>query len=63
MMGEGKCAMAKDKLCRMSRFGDCEAPEEIVENCPYAKAIRQLAILLFESAEKERGDYERRRNV
>ena len=52
-MNVSKCAMAKDKLCRMSRFGICEAPEEMVETCPYAKILRQLATLLIETSKKK----------
>ena len=44
-----KCEMARQKYCRKSYFGYCNADDTDVERCPYLKAIGEIAKLVAEN--------------
>ena len=44
-----KCEMARQKYCRKSSFGYCNANDTDVERCPYLKAIGEIAKLVAEN--------------
>ena len=44
-----KCEMARQKLCRKSSFGNCIAEDKDLENCPYLKAIEEIARLVVDT--------------
>ena len=47
-MSTSKCEMARHELCRKSEFGYCIADDKDLENCPYLKAIGEIARLIVE---------------
>lgn len=40
-----KCEMARQRYCRKSSMGYCNAEDKDVERCPYLKAIGEIARL------------------
>ena len=55
-MSQSKCEMARQKYCRKSSFGYCNADDADVEKCPYLKAIGEitrLALLALENSKLE----------
>ena len=48
-----RCEMAKQKYCRKSSFGYCEAEVEDIERCPYLQAIREISSLSVENMKLE----------
>ena len=53
MSNQSKCEMARQKYCRKSSFGYCNANDTDVERCPYLKAIEEIAMLAVENSELE----------
>ena len=53
MNNQSKCEMARQKYCRKSSFGYCNANDTDVERCPYLKAIEEIAMLAVENSELE----------
>ena len=53
MNNQSKCEMARQKYCRKSSFGYCNAADTDVERCPYLKAIVEIAKLAVENSELE----------
>lgn len=53
MSNQNKCEMARQKYCRKSSFGYCNANDTDVERCPYLKAIEEIAMLAVENSELE----------
>ena len=49
-MSQSKCEMARQKYCRKSSFGYCNANDTDVERCPYLKAIEEIAMLAVENS-------------
>lgn len=45
--------MARLKLCRKSSFGYCVAEDRELKECPYLKAIEEIARLAAESVKNE----------
>ena len=45
-----KCEMARQRYCRKSSFGYCNAEDTDVEKCPYLKAIGEIARLAVEDS-------------
>ena len=52
-MSRSKCEMARQKYCRKSSFGYCNAKDTDVERCPYLKAIGEIAKLVVENSQLE----------
>ena len=52
-MSESKCEMARQKYCRKSYFGYCNADDADVERCPYLKAIEEIARLAVKNSKLE----------
>ena len=52
-MSQSKCEMARQKYCRKSYFGYCDADDTDVERCPYLKAIEEIARLAVENSKNE----------
>ena len=52
-MSQSKCEMARQKYCRKSSFGYCNADDTDVERCPYLKAIEEIAMLAVENGKYE----------
>lgn len=52
-MNEIKCEMAKQKYCRKSTLGYCNAGDKDLETCPYLKAINEIARLSVENIKLE----------
>ena len=52
-MSQSKCEMARQKYCRKSYFGYCNADDTDVERCPYLKAIGEIARLAVENSKYE----------
>ena len=50
MSNQSKCEMARQKYCRKSYFGYCNADDTDVEKCPYLKAIEEIAKLAVENS-------------
>ena len=53
MSNQSKCEMARQKYCRKSSFGYCNADDTDVERCPYLKAIGEIAKLAVENSKLE----------
>ena len=53
MSNQSKCEMARQKYCRKSYFGCCNANDTDVDKCPYLKAIGEIARLSVENSELE----------
>lgn len=53
MNNKSKCEMARQKYCRKSSFGYCNADDTDVERCPYLKAIEEFTRLAVENSELE----------
>ena len=52
-MSQSKCEMARQKYCRKSSFGYCNAEDTDVEKCPYLKVIEEIARLAVENSKSE----------
>ena len=52
-MSQSKCEMARQKYCRKSSFGYCNADDADVEKCPYLKAIEEIAMFAVENIRLE----------
>lgn len=52
-MNESKCEMARQKYCRKSSLGYCNAEDRDLEACPYLKAIGEIARLSAENMESK----------
>ena len=52
-MSQSKYEMARQKYCRKSYFGYCNADDTDVKRCPYLKAIGEIAGLAVENSELE----------
>lgn len=52
-MSQSKCGFARQKYCRKSYFGYCNADDTDVERCPYLKAIEEIARLAVENSKNE----------
>ena len=52
-MSQSKYEMARQKYCRKSYFGYCNADDTDVERCPYLKAIGEIARLAVENSKYE----------
>ena len=52
-MSQSKCEMARQKYCRKSYFGYCNADDTDVERCPYLKAIEEITMLAVENSQLE----------
>ena len=48
-----KCEMARQRYCRKSSFGYCNAEDTDVERCPYLKVIEEIARLAVENSKLE----------
>ena len=48
-----KCEMARQRYCRKSYFGYCNADDTDVDKCPYLKAIEEIARLAVENSKLE----------
>ena len=48
-----KCEMARQRYCRKSSMGYCNAEDRDVERCPYLKAIGEIARLSVENMKLE----------
>ena len=48
-----KCEMARQKYCRKSSFGYCNADDTDVRRCPYLKTIEEIARLAVENKKLE----------
>ena len=53
MSNQSKCEMARQKYCRKSSFGYCNANDTDVERYPYLKAIEEIAMFAVENSELE----------
>ena len=53
MSNKSKCEMARQKYCRKSSFGYCNADDTDIERCPYLKAIGEIAKLAVENRKLE----------
>lgn len=53
MSNQSKCEMARQKYCRKSSFGYCNADDTDVERCPYLKAIDEFTMLAVENSKLE----------
>ena len=45
-----KCEMARQRYCRKSSMGYCNAEDRDLETCPYLKAIGEIARLAVENS-------------
>ena len=52
-MSESKCEMARQRYCRKSSMGYCNAEDGGLETCPYLKAIGEIAKLAVENGKYE----------
>ena len=52
-MSESKCEMARQRYCRKSSMGYCNAEDRDLETCPYLKAIGEIARLAVENSKHE----------
>ena len=52
-MSQSKCEMARQKYCRKSSFGYCNADDMDVERFPYLKVIGEIAKLAVENGKLE----------
>lgn len=52
-MSESKCEMARQRYCRKSSMGYCNAEDRDLETCPYLKAIGEIARLAVENGKYE----------
>lgn len=52
-MSTSKCEMARQRYCRKSYIGYCNAEDRDVERCPYLKAIGEIARLSVENMKLE----------
>ena len=50
MSNQSKCEMARQKYCRKSSFGYCNADDTDVEKCPYLEAIEEITRLVVENS-------------
>ena len=50
MNNQSKCEMARQKYCRKSSFGYCNADDTDVERCPYLEAIEEITRLVVENS-------------
>ena len=48
-----KCEMARQRYCRKSSMGYCNAEDRDLETCPYLKAIGEIARLAVENSKYE----------
>ena len=48
-----KCEIARQRYCRKSSMGYCNAEDRDVERCPYLKAIGEIARLSVENMKLE----------
>lgn len=48
-----KCEMARQRYCRKSSFGYCNAEDMDLETCPYLQAIGEIARLAVENSKHE----------
>ena len=48
-----KCEMARQRYCRKSSMGYCNADDRDLETCPYLKAIGEIARLAVEKSKYE----------
>ena len=53
MNNKSKCEMARQKYCRKSSFGYCNADDTDIERCPYLKAINDIAKLAVKNSQLE----------
>ena len=53
MNNQSKCEMARQKYCRKSSFGYCNADDTDVERYPYLEAIEEIVRLTVENSELE----------
>ena len=53
MSNQSKCEMARQKYCRKSSFGYCNANDTDVDKCPYLKAIDEIERLTVENSKYE----------
>ena len=49
-MSQSKCEMARQKYCRKSSFGYCNADDTDIKKCPYLEAIEEIASLVVENS-------------
>ena len=52
-MSESKCEMARQRYCRKSSMGYCNAEDRDLETCPYLKAIGEIVRLVVENSKYE----------
>lgn len=52
-MSESKCEMARQRYCRKSSMGYCNAEDRDLERCPYLQAIGEIARLAVENSKYE----------
>ena len=52
-MSESKCEMARQRYCRKSSMGYCNAEDSDLETCPYLKAIGEIVRLVVENSKYE----------
>ena len=52
-MSQSKCEMARQRYCRKSSMGYCNAEDRDVERCPYLQAIGEIARLSVENGKYE----------
>lgn len=50
---QSKCEMARQRYCRKSSFGYCNAEDRDIETCPYLKAIEEIAKLAVKTTRYE----------
>lgn len=48
-----KCEMARQRYCRKSSMGYCNAEDKDVERCPYLQTIGEIARLVVENSKYE----------
>lgn len=48
-----KCEMARQRYCRKSSMGYCNAEDRDLETCPYLKAVGEIARLSVENSKYE----------
>lgn len=52
-MSESKCEMARQRYCRKSSMGYCNAEDRDVEGCPYLQAVGEITRLSVENSKYE----------
>ena len=50
MNNQSKCEMARQKYCRKSSFGYCNADDTDIKRCQYLKAIEEITRLAVENS-------------